>query len=59
MTNELKKYMFKRVVSQVIQTDCLALYLGIRLTLKLEWDSSLHGSCVKSCVNTFSSEIHD
>ncbi|KAF7812557.1 uncharacterized protein G2W53_033533 [Senna tora] len=36
---ELKKYKFKRVVSQVCQTDRLALYLGIRGAVKLEWDT--------------------
>ncbi|KAF7812585.1 uncharacterized protein G2W53_033561 [Senna tora] len=38
-SKELKKFKFQRVVAQWIQTDHLAVYLGIPMALKLEWDS--------------------
>ncbi|KAF7800817.1 uncharacterized protein G2W53_044699 [Senna tora] len=39
ISKELKKYKFKRVIAQVSQTDCIAMYLGIRIDLMLEWGS--------------------
>ncbi|KAF7812584.1 uncharacterized protein G2W53_033560 [Senna tora] len=36
---EFKKYKFNRVVAQESQTDRFALYFGIQVDVKLEWDS--------------------
>ncbi|KAF7808117.1 uncharacterized protein G2W53_040278 [Senna tora] len=39
ISKELKKYMFKRVVAQMTEKDCFALYFEIRVDLMLEWVS--------------------
>ncbi|KAF7808123.1 uncharacterized protein G2W53_040284 [Senna tora] len=41
---EHKKYKFKRVVAQVSKKYRFALYMGIRVDLRLEWGSWSHGS---------------
>ncbi|KAF7823953.1 uncharacterized protein G2W53_022097 [Senna tora] len=36
---DLKKYNFKRVLPQASEKDLIALYLGVRMDLMLEWGS--------------------